>query len=85
MELWKAIRQEYLQKGTSYRKLAAKYGTNKDAICRRAKKENWHSEKKEGLAAITIKEPQSIEQAMFMLDDEQMKRVRQMANRYLWR
>lgn len=38
---WNAIRAEYIAGGTSYRKLAEKYGLNKDVIGRRAKAEGW--------------------------------------------
>jgi hypothetical protein len=38
---WGVLRAEYIGGGTSYRKLAEKYGTNKDVVARRAKAENW--------------------------------------------
>ena len=38
---WLAIKTEYINGGISYRKLAEKYGVNKDSIAARAKAENW--------------------------------------------
>ncbi len=38
---WLTIRNDYINGGGSYRKLAEKYGVNKDAIANRSKKENW--------------------------------------------
>lgn len=42
---WLTIKTDYLNGGGSYRKLAEKYGVNKDTIALRAKKENWRKEK----------------------------------------
>lgn len=42
---WLAIRNDYINGGGSYRKLAEKYGTNKDTIAKRAKAENWRAQK----------------------------------------
>lgn len=38
---WLKIRNDYINGGGSYRKLAEKYGVNKDTIALRAKAENW--------------------------------------------
>lgn len=40
---WKKIKTEYITTDTSYRKLAEKYGLNKDTIHRRAKAESWEA------------------------------------------
>lgn len=40
---WKKIKTEYITTDTSYRKLAEKYGLNKDTIHRRAKAESWET------------------------------------------
>lgn len=42
---WTAIRAEYCRGGTSYRKLAAKYGIAYVKLARRAKEEGWISKK----------------------------------------
>lgn len=50
---WIKIKNEYINTPTSYRKLAEKYGVNKDTIGKRAKAENWtktkdiHTDKKQ--------------------------------------
>lgn len=38
---WLTIRNDYINGGGSYRKLAEKYGVNKDAIANRSKQEKW--------------------------------------------
>lgn len=38
---WLAIKNDYINSNTSYRKLANKYGVNKDTIAKRAQAENW--------------------------------------------
>lgn len=38
---WNVIKAEYIAGGTSYRKLAAKYGVSKTTLEQRAKKEDW--------------------------------------------
>lgn len=38
---WLSIKNEYVNTNTSYRKLAQKYGVNKDTIAKRAQSENW--------------------------------------------
>ena len=42
---WNAIRAEYIGGGTSYRKLAEKYGTSKDLIARKAKAGGWEKDR----------------------------------------
>jgi transposase-like protein len=41
MPNWKKIKAEYIRGGTSYRKLADKYGVSFSSIRRRAEKEKW--------------------------------------------
>ena len=38
---WKKIKAEYIAGGTSYRKLAEKYGVSRTTLERRAKEEKW--------------------------------------------
>jgi hypothetical protein len=38
---WKTIKAEYIAGGTSYRKLAAKYGVSRTAIQKRAREDKW--------------------------------------------
>lgn len=42
---WLAIRNDYINGGGSYRKLADKYGVNKDTIAFRAKSEGWKEQR----------------------------------------
>lgn len=42
---WLTIRNDYINGGGSYRKLAQKYGINKDTIALRAKSENWKGQR----------------------------------------
>ena len=39
---WKRIKAEYIAGGTSYRKLAEKYGVSFNTLKRRAKEERWY-------------------------------------------
>jgi cell division protein FtsL len=40
-EVWKKIKKEYIAGGTSYRKLAEKYGVSRTTLERKAKNEKW--------------------------------------------
>ena len=40
---WQAIKTEYITTKTSYRKLAEKYGVNKDTIWLKGKEEDWET------------------------------------------
>lgn len=42
---WLAIRNDYINGGGSYRKLAEKYGVNKDTIAQKAKSEGWKEQR----------------------------------------
>lgn len=44
---WKAIEAEYITTGSSYRKLAEKYGLDQATIARRAKREEWVSKRQQ--------------------------------------
>lgn len=46
---WLKIRNEYVNGGGSYRKLAEKYGISANAICTRSKKEHWLDKKEKQL------------------------------------
>ena len=41
MELWRAIKAEYIASTISYRKLAEKYGVSRTTLERKAKEERW--------------------------------------------
>lgn len=42
---WLTIRNDYINGGGSYRKLAEKYGVNKDTIAKRSKAEGWQEQR----------------------------------------
>lgn len=44
---WEKIKTEYLQGGTSYRKLAGKHGVSFSTLEKRARSENWAEQRKE--------------------------------------
>ena len=55
---WLAIRNDYINGGGSYRKLAEKYGVPFGSLRSRAEKENWTELKKEQLHKISTKTAQ---------------------------
>lgn len=55
---WLAIRNDYINGGGSYRKLAEKYGVPFGSLRSRAEKENWLELKKEQLHKISTKTAQ---------------------------
>lgn len=61
---WVAIKTEYVTTNTSYRKLAEKYGINKDSIAARAKAENWQQEKRQQTDNIQTKAIQKTTEAI---------------------
>jgi hypothetical protein len=57
---WNKIKAEYIAGGTSYRKLAEKYGIDRNKIQVRATKENWVSLKSQAQAKTESKMVDSI-------------------------
>lgn len=55
MANWKEIETEYITKGTSYRKLADKYGLDQATIARMGKKEDWVSKRKHHVSKTQAK------------------------------
>ena len=49
---WIAIKNDYINGGGSYRKLAEKYGVSFSAFKRRAQAENWQALRREQLSII---------------------------------
>ena len=52
---WNKIKAEYIAGGTSYRKLAEKYGIDRNAVQRVAKRENWCDLKRQAKAKSETK------------------------------
>jgi hypothetical protein len=46
---WQEIKNEFITKRTSFRKLAEKYGLNKDTIWKKAKDEDWDRQRRQHL------------------------------------
>lgn len=69
---WVEIKSEYITTNTSYRKLAEKYGVNKDTIAGRAKAENWQMEKRQQTDSIQTK---SIQKAVEAVSDTHAERI----------
>ena len=44
---WQAIKNEFITSKTSFRKLAEKYGLNKDTIWKKAKEEDWDGQRRQ--------------------------------------
>ena len=57
---WNKIKAEYIAGGTSYRKLAEKYGVDRNKIQVRATKENWVGLKSQAQAKTESKIVESI-------------------------
>lgn len=67
---WKRIKAEYIAGGTSYRKLADKYGVSRTTLERKAKDEKWGDlrRQKEGMTAAKIVETISDNEARKAVD-----------------
>ena len=81
---WNKIKTEYITKGTSYRKLAQKYGLDQATIAKRGKKEDWVSIRKQKASETQAKminavEDRKVDRAAKLLDvaDLLMDKVRQ--------
>lgn len=57
---WLKIRNDYINGGGSYRKLAEKYGVSKSTLYKKAKAENWVKLKEENRCKIGAKAEQKI-------------------------
>lgn len=74
---WLAIRNDYINGGGSYRKLAEKYGVNKDTIAQRAKSEGWKEQRDIQTDKTRTKIIQKTEEKISdALSDEAAKKVK---------
>ena len=74
---WLAIRNDYINGGGSYRKLAEKYGVNKDSIATRAKAEDWKGQRDAQTDKTQTKTRQKTEEKIAeALSDEAAKKVK---------
>ena len=51
---WLTVKNDYINSGGSYRKLAKKYGVSLSAIQRRAQRENWIDQKRANMCEIDV-------------------------------
>lgn len=72
---WLAIRNDYINGGGSYRKLAEKYGVPFGSLRSRAEKENWPELKKEQLHKISIKTAQKTAEAIVKKEVKRAERM----------
>ena len=79
VDIWKKIKTEYVSSGTSYRKLAEKYGVPLKTLERHGRDEKWVDLKRQadGKAAAKIVEIESDKQA------ERMKRLLTVSDKLL--
>ena len=72
---WLAIRNDYINGGGSYRKLAEKYGVPFGSLRSRAEKENWTELKKEQLHKISTKTAQKTADVIIQKEVKRAKRM----------
>lgn len=82
---WSKIKTEYITTDTSYRKLAEKYGINKDTIYAKAKKEGWPDKRRQFVdrtqtKMLAVEETRTVDRATKLLDvsDLLLTKVRQL-------
>ena len=72
---WLAIRNDYINGGGSYRKLAEQYGVPFGSLRSRAEKENWPELKKEQLHKISTKTAQKTADAIIKKEVKRAQRM----------
>lgn len=72
---WLKIKNDYINGGGSYRKLAEKYGVPFGSLRSRAEKENWTELKKEQLHKISIKTAQQTADAIVKKEVKRAERM----------
>ena len=74
---WHAIRNDYINGGGSYRKLAEKYGVDKSTIAKKGKEENWKQLKETQTDKTRTKTAQKTEEKISdALSDQAATRAR---------
>ena len=84
---WQKIKTEYITTDTSYRKLADKYGIDQATIARRAKKEDWvsnrqhHADKTQAkILSADAKNKADRAARLMTVADKLLRKVEQMAD-----
>lgn len=80
---WLAIRNDYINGGGSYRKLAEKYGVPFGSLRSRAEKENWPEQKKEQLHKISTKTAQKTAEAIVKKEVKRAQRMMEIHDQLL--
>lgn len=80
---WLKIKNEYISTNTSYRKLAEKYGVNKDTIANRAKREKWKELREKQADAIQTKTIQQTANRMASKEANRIARIDALTDRLL--
>ncbi len=89
---WRAIKAEYIAGGTSYRKLAVKYGVPRSNIERKAKEEKWTELRRQAevkaeakiVSAVSDKSAK-IDETYFRAVDKLMRRAEELIdNTTIW-
>lgn len=74
---WRVIRNDYINGGGSYRKLAEKYGVSASVLMQKAAKEKWKSERDAHLSKTEAKTKQKTQEKISeTLSDEAVKKVK---------
>ena len=76
---WQAIKTEYITTGTSYRRLAQKYGVNVTNVAKKARAESWVEQRKQYANETQLKTIEKISQQ----EANRAARVRSVADKLL--
>lgn len=84
---WNAIKAEYIAGGTSYRKLAEKYGVNRNEVADRGKAENWVELRRQTAdkvqtkisEAVSDSQAEAVASAVSLINESAMNMLRQIA------
>lgn len=82
---WNKLKAEYIAGGTSYRKLAEKYGVSENTLRRRAAKEKWTQERHKSDTKVTQKiieivsdeNAEEVASAITLINESAMNMLRQ--------
>lgn len=78
---WKKLKAEYIAGGTSYRKLAEKYGVPFGTLRKVAAKEKWTDLRNKAVAKADTKMVESVSQKNAKIDDKYYNLVDKLLNR----
>ena len=73
--VWKEIKAEYIAGGTSYRKLAEKYGVSRTTLERKAKDEKWSELRRQAEVKAEAKIINAVSEKSAKIDDKYFRLV----------